>query len=55
MVDACKMLIDNSVFAKSIGHQSWLDCRDRNSPITVAEQTLSAYREAKSIFKRSYS
>jgi len=51
MADACRTLIEDPTFAASVGHQSWNDCRNIYDPITVAKQTVTAYRDAINIFK----
>jgi glycosyltransferase involved in cell wall biosynthesis len=44
--DACLTLLNDHPLAVRLGRQARLDCRDFYSPETIAEQTVSAYREA---------
>lgn len=48
---ACRSLLDEPALAARLGRQAWQDCRDRYSPDSVAQQTVSAYSEAVNKFK----
>lgn len=51
IIVACRMLLDNPLFAAQLGRQAWKDCGDFYRPEYIAEQTVAAYRDAICSFK----
>ncbi len=52
LVDACQRLLSDSDLAAHLGNQARLDCRDRYSSAASASQTVAAYQDAMSAFRK---